>query len=79
MAKLKAGVIGLGMGWGHLQGYLNHPDVEVVAVADRRPERRERAERTARRYSGDTQYARRVAVSDGEHRRALDRRIYVQA
>lgn len=45
MAKLKAGVIGLGMGWGHLQGYLNHPDVEVVAVADRRPERRERAEK----------------------------------
>ena len=45
MAKLKAGVIGLGMGWGHLNGYLNHPDVEVVAIADRRPERRARAEK----------------------------------
>ncbi len=33
--KLKAGVIGLGMGGGHLAGYLTHPDVEVVAIADR--------------------------------------------
>ena len=39
-SKLKAGVIGLGMGGGHLAGYLNHPDVEVVAVADRRADRR---------------------------------------
>ena len=35
MAKLKAGVIGLGMGYNHLRGYMTHPDVEVVAVADR--------------------------------------------
>ena len=34
--KLKAGVIGLGMGGAHLAGYLQHPDVEVVAIADRR-------------------------------------------
>ena len=40
--KLKAGVIGLGMGWNHLSGYLSHPDVEVVAVADRRDDRRSR-------------------------------------
>ena len=41
MAKmLKAGVIGLGMGGNHLAGYLAHPDVEVVAVADRREDRR---------------------------------------
>ena len=39
-AKLKAGVIGLGMGGGHLSGYLSHPDVEVVAIADRREDRR---------------------------------------
>lgn len=39
-AKLKAGVIGLGMGGGHLWGYLEHPDVEVVAIADRREDRR---------------------------------------
>ena len=38
--KLKAGVIGLGMGSGHLAGYLTHPDVEVVAIADRREDRR---------------------------------------
>ncbi len=43
MNKLKAGVIGLGMGWNHLADYMNNPDVEVVAIADRRPERRERA------------------------------------
>ena len=29
MAKLRAGVIGLGMGWNHLVGYMNHPDVDV--------------------------------------------------
>lgn len=39
-AKLKAGVIGLGMGGGHLGCYLEHPDVEVVAIADRREDRR---------------------------------------
>ena len=43
MAKLKAAVIGLGMGYNHLRGYMTHPDVEVVAVADRMAERRERA------------------------------------
>ena len=40
--KLKAGVIGLGMGWNHMAGYFTHPDVEVVAVADRREDRRQR-------------------------------------
>ena len=40
MSGLKAGVIGLGMGRNHLRGFLNHPDVEVVAVADRREDRR---------------------------------------
>ncbi|MHC4253317.1 MAG: Gfo/Idh/MocA family protein, partial [Planctomycetota bacterium] len=34
MAKLKAGVIGLGMGAAHVKGYQSHPEVEVVAVAD---------------------------------------------
>lgn len=45
MAKLKAGVIGLGMGWGHLAGYMEHPDVEVVAVADRIEAKRENAKK----------------------------------
>lgn len=40
MAKLKAAVIGLGMGYNHFKGYLEHPDVEVVAIADRREDRR---------------------------------------
>lgn len=40
MAKLRAGVIGLGMGSNHFKAYLDHPDVEVVAVADRREDRR---------------------------------------
>ncbi|MFC1581920.1 Gfo/Idh/MocA family protein [Planctomycetota bacterium] len=36
---LKAGVIGLGMGQGHVRGLQNHPEVEVVAVADLSQER----------------------------------------
>ena len=39
-SKLKVGVIGLGMGQGHLAGYLAHPDAEVVAIADCREDRR---------------------------------------
>jgi len=34
MEKLKVGVIGLGMGRGHVAGYKLHPAAEVVAVAD---------------------------------------------
>jgi predicted dehydrogenase len=32
--KLRCGVIGLGMGKGHVRGYQSHPDAEVVAIAD---------------------------------------------
>ena len=40
MGKLRAGIIGVGgMGVCHLKGYLEHPDVEVAAVADLREER----------------------------------------
>ena len=35
MAKLKAGVIGLRMGAGHVRAYAAHPDVEVAAVCDK--------------------------------------------
>ncbi len=45
MAKLRAGVIGLGMGWNHLNGYMTHPDVEVVAIADRLESKREAVKR----------------------------------
>ena len=34
MGKLRVGVIGLGMGRGHIKGYKTHPDCEVVAVCD---------------------------------------------
>ena len=34
MNHLKAGVIGLGVGEAHIQGYQNHPDCEVVAICD---------------------------------------------
>lgn len=43
MAKLKIGVIGLGMGWNHMEGYFKHPDAEVVAIADRIPQKLEKA------------------------------------
>lgn len=34
MTKLRVGVIGLGMGKGHIRGYMTHPQAEVVAIAD---------------------------------------------
>ena len=34
MANLRVGVIGLGMGRGHIRGYQTHPQAEVVAIAD---------------------------------------------
>ncbi len=34
MSKIRVGVIGLGMGRYHIEGYRTHPDVAVVAVAD---------------------------------------------
>lgn len=39
MKKLRCGVIGLGMGRGHVRGYQNHPHAEVVAIADPNKER----------------------------------------
>ncbi len=34
MKTLRVGVIGLGVGRGHIKGYLSHPDAEVAAIAD---------------------------------------------
>lgn len=34
MKRLRAGVIGLGVGEQHIEGYQNHPDCEVVALCD---------------------------------------------
>ena len=33
-ARLRVGVIGLGMGRGHIVGWREHPQVDVVALAD---------------------------------------------
>ena len=41
MKKLRCGVIGLGMGKGHIRGYQSHPNAEVVAIADQSVERLE--------------------------------------
>lgn len=41
MKTLRVGVIGLGMGRGHIRGYQEHPNATVVAVADLDPKRRE--------------------------------------
>jgi len=37
--RLRCGVIGVGMGQGHIKGYQSHPGAEMVAVADVNPER----------------------------------------
>jgi len=37
--KLNVGIIGLGIGQFHIDGYKTHPDAEVVAIADTNPER----------------------------------------
>ncbi len=34
MSKLKVGVIGLGIGYGHILEYGSHPDAKVVAICD---------------------------------------------
>ena len=34
MKRLKVGIIGLGVGGKHIEGYQNHPDCEVVALCD---------------------------------------------
>lgn len=43
MKKLRVGVIGLGIGKGHVKSYQKHPDVEVVAIADMDAVRLEKA------------------------------------
>lgn len=40
---LRVGVIGLGVGWQHLEAYADHPGCQVVAVADLAADRREAA------------------------------------
>ncbi len=45
MKKLRIGVIGLGMGKAHINGYRQHPSADVVAVADANPERLDAAKK----------------------------------
>jgi predicted dehydrogenase len=47
--KLKAGIIGLGVGEAHIQGYGSHPGCEVTALCDLS---REKASRAAEMYPG---------------------------
>lgn len=54
MSKLRIGVMGLGMGKFHIEGYLKHPAAEVVAIADTDPARLEESgakHKNARRYT----------------------------
>ena len=37
---MRCAVVGLGIGMAHVAGYLQHPEAELAAVADRLPERR---------------------------------------
>lgn len=43
--KLRAGIIGLGVGEAHIEGYNTHPDCEVVALCDFSDERLEAAKK----------------------------------
>ena len=55
--KLRVGVIGLGMGRGHVKNFAKHPSCEVVAIADINLEG---AEATARRIADAIELLRKV-------------------
>jgi predicted dehydrogenase len=53
--RISLGCIGVGsMGSGHVQGFLNHPDVRITAVCDVHQAHRERAKSIVDRYYKDT-------------------------
>jgi predicted dehydrogenase len=37
-SKIKAAVIGVGVGWNHIEGYATHPDVDLVGICDVNPQ-----------------------------------------
>jgi predicted dehydrogenase len=37
-SKVKAAVIGVGVGWNHIEGYISHPDVELAGICDVNPQ-----------------------------------------
>lgn len=53
MKKIKVGVIGLGIGRSHLDGYRSHPGTEVAAIADLDPAK---LEKTGNDYSVSKRY-----------------------
>ena len=43
MTRLRAGIVGLGVGEAHIRGYESHPDCSVVGLCDIAPEKEELA------------------------------------
>lgn len=37
-SKIKAAVVGVGVGWNHIEGYQTHPDVDLVGICDVNPQ-----------------------------------------
>jgi predicted dehydrogenase len=64
MKKLRFGVIGLGMGRGHVKGFQAHPDCEVVAVCD--PDAK-RLKEIADRFSVPQRYSSAADMFASEH------------
>jgi len=65
-SKLRVAVIGVGVGWNHIEGYQSHPECELVAICDANPAiLKERGERfnipESRRY---TDYHEVLRLSD---------------
>jgi len=38
ISKIRAAVVGVGVGWNHVEGYQSHPDVEIVGICDMNPQ-----------------------------------------
>jgi predicted dehydrogenase len=36
-SKIRSAVVGVGVGWNHVEGYQSHPDVEIVGICDMNP------------------------------------------
>jgi predicted dehydrogenase len=61
--RLRVGVIGLGIGRKHIEGWREHPDVDVVAIAD--PDSK-RLAKYGDQYGIDARYASAQAMLDAE-------------
>ncbi len=63
MKTLRVGVIGLGIGQGHVQGYQSHPGAKVVAIAD--PDKN-RLEKTGDKYNVAGRYSNALKMIQSE-------------